>query len=161
MSTSEAQVMARALYDSVLSATLGSLRAAASQLAAGGAGVNSARIAEALPADAPPQVKNFVMLLAQENLLNELPRVVGALEQYASSQTATLSSEVVSAIELDAAQQAKITGELQAKYGERLDVQFSVDPSILGGLVIRVGDQVLDNSVRTRLSVVQRNMLSS
>lgn len=161
MSTSEAQVMARALYDSVLSATLGSLRAAANQLAVNGAGVTRARVDEVLPADTPQQVKNFVLLLAQENMLNELPRVVGALEQYATSQNATLTGEVTSAIALDATQQAKITSELQAKYGERLDLQWSVDPSILGGLIIRVGDQVLDNSVRTRLSVVQRNMLSS
>lgn len=161
MSTSEAQVMARALYDSILNATLGSLRAAANQLAAGGAGVTQARVDAALPADTPPQIKNFVLLLAQENQLNELPRVVSALEQYATSQTATLTGDVTSAITLDAAQQTRITNELQARYGERLDLQFLVDPSILGGLVIRVGDQVLDNSVRTRLSAVQRSMLSS
>jgi F-type H+-transporting ATPase subunit delta len=42
-----------------------------------------------------------------------------------------------------------------------VQVRFHVDESLLGGLVIRVGDQVLDNSLRTRLSAIQRNMLNS
>jgi F-type H+-transporting ATPase subunit delta len=39
-------------------------------------------------------------------------------------------------------------------------VRFRVDPSLIGGLIIRIGDQVLDNSLRTRLSAIQRNMLA-
>ena len=72
-----------------------------------------------------------------------------------------ISSDVTSAVELDAAQREKIAAELRATYGERLDLSYTVDPSIIGGLIIRVGDRVLDNSLRTRLSAVQRSMLSS
>jgi F-type H+-transporting ATPase subunit delta len=51
---------------------------------------------------------------------------------------------------------------LQQRYPQaELDVKFSVDESLIGGLVIRVGDQVLDNSLRSRLGAIQRNMLVS
>lgn len=156
MSTSEAQVMARALYDSVISAMLGSLRTAA-----GGVSTNTAQLAESLPADAPQQVRTFVALLARDGQLGKLPYVVSALEQYAANQTTTISGEVISANALDVAQQTKISDQLRASYGEKLELQFSVDPSILGGLVIHVGDQVFDNSARTRLNAVQRSMQSS
>ena len=71
-----------------------------------------------------------------------------------------LTGEVISAIELSESQQAKIVGELRGRYGERLELRFATDPSLIGGLIIRVGDQVLDNSLRTRLSAIQRNMLA-
>lgn len=160
MSTSEAQVMARALYDSVMSATLASLRAAATQLTSGGASTTRARVDEVL-SNAPAQVRNFVLLLAQEGKLGDLPQIVSAVEQYAATQNASTSAEVISATVLDAVQQARVADQLRAKYGERLDLHFRVDPSILGGLIIQVGDQVFDNSARSRLSAVQRSMLSS
>ena len=161
MSTSEAQVMARALYYSVIGVMLGSLRTAATQLAAGGAAVTRARVDEILPPDTPVQVRNLVLLLAQEGKLRELPQIVSTFEQFASAQTMATSAEVISAVALDTAQQAKVAQQLRATYGDRLDLHFNVDPSILGGLVIRVGDQVFDNSARSRLSAVQRSMLSS
>jgi len=152
--------MARALYDSVMSSTLSSLRAAASKLSSGGTTVTRARIDEVLP-EAPANIRNFVLLLAQEGKLGELSQVVRAFEQQAATQASTTPAEVISASVLDAAQQAKVVAQLRASYGDRLDLSFTVDPSILGGLVIRVGDQVFDNSARSRLSAVQRSMLSS
>ena len=46
---------------------------------------------------------------------------------------------------LDEQQRAKIVGDLRARYGDRLELRYSVDPSLIGGLIIRIGDQVLDN----------------
>ncbi len=68
---------------------------------------------------------------------------------------------VTSAVPLDAQYQSQIVQQLQSKYGAALDVSFQVDPAILGGLIIRVGDQVLDESVRSRLTTVQQRMLAS
>ncbi|MBC8160993.1 MAG: ATP synthase F1 subunit delta [Roseiflexaceae bacterium] len=160
MSTSEAQVMARALYDSVMSTTLDSLRTAASKLASGGTSVTPARVDEVLPGASTP-VRNFVLLLAQDGQLGALAQVTQAFEQYAAAQNSRLPAEVISATVLDAAQHARVVDQLHASYGDRLELTFSVDPSILGGLVIRIGDQVFDNSARSRLSAVQRSLLSS
>jgi F-type H+-transporting ATPase subunit delta len=70
-------------------------------------------------------------------------------------------AEVASAVELTAPQQDSIIQQLRAKYGPALDVKFVVDEAILGGLIVRVGDRVLDDSVRSRLAEVQQRMLAS
>ena len=70
-------------------------------------------------------------------------------------------AEVTSALPLDQSQQNTILQQLRGKYGPTLAVKFVVDESILGGLIVRVGDQVLDDSVRSRLAQVQQRMLAS
>jgi F-type H+-transporting ATPase subunit delta len=162
VSTSEAQVIARALYDSLIGSSLQSLRVAAERLNSGGGESVEQRVKAALPADAPRAVQNLLLALARDGALNQLPNVVAAFERYARQHgEESLSGEVTSAVELDAAQRERITAQLRERYGNGLTLQFQVDPSIIGGLIIRIGDQVLDNSLRTRLSAIQRNMLSS
>ena len=163
MSTAEAQVFARALYDSVVGGVLQALRAAAAKLeGVDGAGPDiEARINAALPAEAPREVRNFLLALAREGALDQLPAIIQAFERYSQGEARVLSSEVISAVPLSEPQRMKIVDELRARYGDRIEVRFSVDPSLIGGLIIRVGDQVLDNSLRARLSVIQRNMLAS
>ncbi len=70
------------------------------------------------------------------------------------------SASVTSAIQLSAEQRSTIEQELRARYGASLDVSYSVNPEVLGGLLIRVGDKVLDTTVRQRLNAVQRNMMA-
>ena len=70
-------------------------------------------------------------------------------------------AEVTSAVQLDRAEQDTIIQQLRSKYGPALDITFVVDESILGGLIVRVGDRVLDTSVRSRLAQVQQRMLAS
>lgn len=163
MSTSEAQVIARALYESLVGGALQSLRAAAPRLqAAGGSGAElEGRVEAALPADAPREVRNFLLALAREGALGRLPEVIQAFERYSRGGGQPLSGEIVSAVALDEEQRSRIASELRARYGDELELRFSVDSSLIGGLVIRIGDQVLDNSLRARLSTIQRNMLAS
>ena len=163
MSTSEAQVFARALYDALVGGALQSLRAVATRLdGATGPGADiEGFLKSALPADAPREVRNFLLAMAREGTLDRLPAVVRAFEGYSQGEARTLTGEIISAVSLDEQQRGRITEELRARYGERLDLRFSVDSSLIGGLIIRVGDQVLDNSLRARLSAIQRNMLSS
>jgi F-type H+-transporting ATPase subunit delta len=163
VSTSEAQVYARALYDALFGDALQSLKTAAAKLA-GAQGDGAAleqQLTAALPKDAPREVRNFLLALVRENKLDQLAAVTQSFEQYGQNSSRPLTGEVISAIDLDDQQRATITNDLRARYGERLELRFSVDPSLIGGLIIRVGDQVLDNSLRARLSAVQRNMLAS
>ena len=106
-------------------------------------------------------MRNFLLTLAQEGALDRLPEIVRSFERYSQAGAQKLSGEVISAVALDDAQQKRITEELRARYGDQLELRFSVDPSLIGGLIIRIGDQVLDNSLRTRLSAIQRSMLAS
>ena len=162
MSVSESQVYARALYDALVDGALNSLRTAAARLGAQPEGSSpEQQIALALPADTPREVKNFLLAMANERKLDQLAGVVQAFEGYIQRESRPLTGDVISAIELSEAQRAKITSDMHGRYGDRLELRFGVDPSLIGGLIIRVGDQVLDNSLRTRLSAIERNMQAS
>lgn len=159
--TVDARAIAGALYDSLVGRALEQLRVAAPRLA-GAKGDPVAQVDAALPADALPQVRNFLLGLAREGLLDQMPGVVEAFAGYAAGRPdEAIDAAVTSAVALSPAQQATITSDLRQRYGADLAVSFNVDESLIGGLIIRVGDQVLDNSLRTRLGAIQRNMLSS
>ncbi|NOK62104.1 MAG: hypothetical protein GFH27_549321n91 [Chloroflexi bacterium AL-W] len=163
MSTSAAQAGARALYDSLITSALHALQVVETSLK--GTNSNSQiekRLKDVLPPDTPTQVYNFVLALAKEGQLDQISNIVHSFESFTQTDgERALIGEVTSAIELEAKQRQHIETDLRSRYGEHLELQFRIDPSIIGGLIIRIGDQVLDNSLRTRLSAVQRNMLSS
>jgi F-type H+-transporting ATPase subunit delta len=161
VSTSESQIIARALYDALVGQALNALRTAARSIDGASGELTQERLSALLPADTPREVRNLLTALAAEKRLGNLSAVASSFEQYAQSAARPLEGEVVSAVELSEAQRAHVLGDLRSRYGERLELRFSVDPTLIGGLIIRVGDQVLDNSLRTRLSAVQRNMLTS
>lgn len=158
--TVDARSLAGALYESLVGKALEQLRAAAPRLA--GPGDVAQRIDAALPADALPQVRNFLLGLAKEGLLDQVPGVVDAFAAMAAAvQPEALDATITSAVELTPAQRQTIESDLAQRYGAGIGVSYQVDPTLIGGLILRVGDQVLDNSLRTRLSAIQRNMLSS
>ena len=162
MSTPEARTFARALYETLLGNTISQLRGAAEKLAAAPAGDAPERITAALPQGAAPEVRNFLAVLAREGALDQLPAVVAALEAYAPrSDQGPVGGEITSAQPLSPEQRQHIADDLAKRYGQQLNLQFKEDPSLIGGLIIRVGDQVLDSSLRTRLSAVQRSMIIS
>jgi F-type H+-transporting ATPase subunit delta len=157
--------MARALYDVLIGTAHEQLRAAADSLSdvdENDPTVVQERINKALASgQALPQVQNFLLSLAKEKQLGNIQAIVEAFERYTRVSDQATRVEVVSAVELDTEQRNRITNELQDKYQEQLDMHFRVDESLMGGLIIRVGDQVFDNSLRARLGLIQRSMLTS
>ncbi|PDV98706.1 ATP synthase F1 subunit delta [Candidatus Chloroploca asiatica] len=159
--TVDARAIASTLYDALIGTAVEQLQLAAPKLAKVSDGELAKQIDAALPPQALPQVRNFLLGLAREGLLGQLDDIVTAFTAFASgAPEAALDAVVTSAVELSSAQQAKILAELKERYGTGVVVSFAVDPTLIGGLIIRVGDQVLDNSLRTRLSVLQRSMLA-
>ncbi|HEY2297401.1 MAG TPA: F0F1 ATP synthase subunit delta [Jatrophihabitans sp.] len=65
-------------------------------------------------------------------------------------------ARVVSAVEMTDKQQGDLAARLSEMYGRRIEVRYAVDPSIRGGLVVRVGDEVIDGSIASRLTQVRR-----
>lgn len=162
----EVQTFARALYDEVVYAaiqnTIAQLEAAQSKLTdLSEADDIPKKIKAALPRSASNEVRNFLGLLAQHHALDQLPEIIRVLQSYAQSETQRIVAEVVSAVTLSEEQRQHIITKLQAQYGEMLDVHFREDASLIGGLIIRIGDQVLDASLRARLGAIQRGMLSN
>ncbi len=165
MTTSaDAQTFARALYEVLISTVSKQLRTAAPRLEdiTGEEEDVQKRIRSAVPTGTSTEVRNFLMTLAQEGSLDQLPEIIRAFERYGSEgDIGILDAEVTSAVPLSEKQQEYITAQLRTRYDHPLSIVFHVDETLIGGLIIRVGDQVLDNSLRVRLNALQRNMLSS
>lgn len=132
-------------------------------LADGNAGAAQKRdaIASVLPADAPEEVSNLLLLMAQEGDLNLINDVAGVLVETVSGQRAPMKAEIASAVELSEADQAAIRSKLIKDYGEGLVFSFRVDPELLGGLRMRIGDRLIDTSVATRLATLRESLSSA
>ncbi|MDP9101739.1 MAG: F0F1 ATP synthase subunit delta [Actinomycetota bacterium] len=87
-----------------------------------------------------------------------LTEALDAFAKLAADLRERLNARVTAAVPLDEAQTARLADELSRLYGKAIGVRLEVDPSILGGLVIRVGDEVLDASITRRLDIARRGL---
>ncbi len=102
--------------------------------------------------------KKFLGVLASNRRLSALPDMVRAFAQIAAAHRGEVSAEVTSAHPLDDAQIAALTEKLKARAGKSIKLKTSVDPEILGGLVVKIGSQMIDSSIRTRLNSLAQAM---
>jgi F-type H+-transporting ATPase subunit delta len=80
------------------------------------------------------------------------------LSEVASRRRGQTIAWVTSAVALTAAQEQRLTDVLSRLYGRTVGLQVTVDPSVLGGLVVRVGDEVINGSIAHRLEVAGRRL---
>ncbi|SDG72437.1 F0F1 ATP synthase subunit delta [Klenkia brasiliensis] len=97
-------------------------------------------------------VRNSLTSRHVHNAANAVER----LSEAASARRGQSVAHVVSAVELSDAQRQRLTGILERTYGRTIGLQVQVDPSIVGGLVIRVGDEIVDGSIANRLAAAGR-----
>jgi F-type H+-transporting ATPase subunit delta len=88
----------------------------------------------------------------------ELPNIVDALLELSATEEGRQVAEVRSAIDLTEDQRTRLATALKEATGSDVDVRVVVDTSVVGGMVVRVGDQVIDGSVRHRLSQLRESL---
>lgn len=94
---------------------------------------------------------NFVKVLAESDRLSLLPEIGTQFETLKASAEGTLEATITSAQELTQAQIDDLVAGLKARFSRAVNVQVAVDPELIGGAVIAIGDQVIDGSVKGRL----------
>ena len=99
-----------------------------------------------------PTTANVLHVLARHGRLGLLGSVVAAAERLAEERDGRRQATFTSAVPLDAAEQARVVTEAEKALAARLVPRFVVDPAIIGGLVVRVGDTIYDQSVATGLA---------
>ncbi|MEH6580610.1 MAG: F0F1 ATP synthase subunit delta [Halioglobus sp.] len=107
-----------------------------------------------------PEVGNFIAILASNKRLALLPEIYSLFEQYKANQEKSVNVEVVSAFELADATKDKLADVLKKKLEREVKVSTSTDNDLLGGVLIRAGDLVIDGSVRGRLNKLAEAMNS-
>jgi len=105
-----------------------------------------------------PLTKNFLGVLAANRRLAALPEIVRAFASIAAATRGEVTAEVTSAHPLSATQLKSLGAKLKAREGKEVKVKASVDPALLGGLVVRIGSQQIDSSIRTRLNSLANAM---
>jgi F-type H+-transporting ATPase subunit delta len=104
-----------------------------------------------LGSDAKPQQRNFVRVLVDNQRLLLLPEIVILFEMLRAEAEKTVNVVVESAFDLSIAQQEKIISSMKVRMGREIKLVCKVNKELLGGVVIRAGDKVIDGSARTRL----------
>ena len=102
--------------------------------------------------------KNFLGVLAQNRRLAELPAGIRAFAAIAAAQRGEVTAEVASAHPLSDEQTSLLQEKLKAREGRNVKIRTSVDPSLLGGLVVTIGSRRIDSSIRTRLNSLAQAM---
>lgn len=109
-----------------------------------------AAIIEAMDAD--KVMGNFLNLLVEKKRAAILPEIAEEFKIMVDEEKNISHGTVVSAVELDTDLQDKIKATLEKITGKKVELTASVDPSIVGGMIAKVGDLVLDGSIRTQLA---------
>lgn len=105
-----------------------------------------------------PLTHKFIGVLAGNRRLSALPGIIRAFAAIAAAQRGEVTAEVTSAHPLDDKQLKALGERLKAREGRDVKVKASVDPEILGGLVVRIGSRQIDSSIRTRLNSLAQAM---
>jgi len=100
---------------------------------------------------AGPTVQKALRLITRQRRLPALPDIARHLERFVDADAKVVRAEVMSAGPLDDAYLAKLRTELEKATGQKVVVSHRVDAALLGGIVTKIGDRVIDGSLRSRL----------
>ncbi len=107
---------------------------------------------------ASPDVEKFLFLVVDKGRANILPQILSEFNRLFDEFRGEADGEVVSAVPLSMAQHFALERALQAKFGVKVRLKTRIDPNILGGLVVRVGDKLIDGSVESRLQTLNERL---
>jgi F-type H+-transporting ATPase subunit delta len=115
-------------------------------------------VRDALGDSVGPLALNLMSLLATKNIAHILPGITDQYQELLDAQQGIERAEAVSAIPLDDDEQRRVTEMLSAMSGSDVRLTTVVDSEILGGMIIRIGDRVMDGSTRSRLQAMRREL---
>ncbi|KAA9388783.1 F0F1 ATP synthase subunit delta [Neorhizobium galegae] len=100
-------------------------------------------------------VANFLKVVAGNRRLFAIPGMIRAFRQIAAEHRGEITAEVTSAHALSQAQENELKSALKGVTGKDVTIAVTIDPSILGGLIVKVGSRQIDTSLRTKLSTLK------
>jgi F-type H+-transporting ATPase subunit delta len=107
---------------------------------------------------ADAELLNFLELLIEKGRMTEIFRIRRHLDELWKEENRRLDVTVTSAVELDSAVVEKVGEEIERQTGQKVELASRVDGEILGGIVLQVGNMVLDASIRSRLEKLRKSV---
>ncbi len=97
-------------------------------------------------------IRNFLFVIADHRRTQLMPEIIAAFQQVLRQRQGVAEAEISSAVELTAAQKKELAATLARLTGKKIEPRYSLDPALLGGAVVRIGDTIYDGSLRSRLN---------
>lgn len=104
------------------------------------------------------EARRFVQLLVDNDRLTVLPEIAEQFHALKNAREGSADVEIASAFPLEGNTLSELVAALERKFGRKLVPTVTVDPSLIGGVRVQVGDEVLDTSVRARLAAMQASL---
>ena len=113
---------------------------------------------DAVAGEADPLVLNLLRLLVEKNRAGEVAQVAEEFERMAAVEEGELSVELTTAYELSDEEARAIVGQIEQRSGRKVDANRTVDPELIGGMVLQVGSRRVDASIRGRIEQLGRDL---
>ncbi len=97
------------------------------------------------------ELTTFFQLLTKNNRLSELPQIVTAYQEKVSAEMGIESGSVRSASELSDSEKSSVQSLIEKKLGKKVELEYSVDPKMVGGIEAKVGSYIFENSIKTHM----------
>ncbi len=104
--------------------------------------------------------RKFLALLAENNRVNVLPQIRDLFEQLKARHDGVLEADIVSAFEIDSNQLQKLISALEQKFKRKVEANITVNPELIGGVIVEIGDEIFDASVRGKLEAMANALKS-
>lgn len=102
------------------------------------------------------ELKRVLLLMAEKNRLGILREFVSELEALVDAKLGIVKAEITSATELDEDTIEKIKAKIEELFGKKAEISVSLDPSLIGGFIVRVADKIIDASIKTQLENLKK-----
>jgi len=103
-------------------------------------------------------IRNFLFVIADHRRTQLIPEIVATFQQVLRQRQGVAEAEISSAVELTSAQKKELAATLARVTGKKIEPKYSLDPALLGGAVVRIGDTIYDGSLRSRLNEMRARL---
>jgi F-type H+-transporting ATPase subunit delta len=105
-------------------------------------------------------IRNFLFVLSDHRRTQLIPEVIAAFHQVIRQRQGVAEAEVSSAVEFSSAQKKEMAATLTRLTGKKIETKYALDPALLGGAVVRIGDTIYDGSLRSRLNEMRARLVA-
>jgi F-type H+-transporting ATPase subunit delta len=119
-----------------------------------------ATLEASLPSTVQPELRNLAKLLVVRDRTNLIPQIREIFEDQVRAERGITVAQVTTSEPLTADEEALVREKLAAMTGNTIEITATVDPDIIGGIVVRIGDQVIDGSVRNKLERMRTRLVA-
>lgn len=104
--------------------------------------------------------KKFLTVLAENNRVNVLPQISSLFEQLKAQHDGALEANIVSAFDISSSQLKNLISALENKFKRKIEAKVQVDPELIGGVKVEIGDEIFDASVKGKLEAMANALKS-